>query len=90
MGVMEFPRPKRTGSRRFRIVNVVDDGVRECLAAVADTSLSGRRVVSELTVPIRRRGRPSMTRTYNLSRPHSGIAGLTPWPRVKNLLGNDS
>jgi transposase InsO family protein len=30
------------------------------------------------------------TDTYNLARPHSGIAGLTPWQRVNNLLGNDS
>ena len=30
------------------------------------------------------------TDAYNLSRPHSGIAGLTPWQRVNNLLGNDS
>ncbi|MDO8911156.1 MAG: integrase core domain-containing protein, partial [Phenylobacterium sp.] len=30
------------------------------------------------------------TRTYNLHRPHSGIAGLTPWQRVNNLLGNDT
>jgi len=27
---------------------------------------------------------------YNLSRPHAGIAGLTPWQRVNNLLGNDN
>ncbi|MDG2523742.1 IS481 family transposase [Caulobacter segnis] len=27
---------------------------------------------------------------YNLKRPHSGIAGLTPWQRVNNLLGNDT
>jgi len=27
---------------------------------------------------------------YNLNRPHAGIAGLTPWARVNNLLGNDS
>jgi len=30
------------------------------------------------------------TTAYNLTRPHSGIAGLTPWQRVNNLLGNDS
>lgn len=30
------------------------------------------------------------TDAYNLSRPHSGIAGLTPWQRVNNLLGNDT
>jgi transposase InsO family protein len=27
---------------------------------------------------------------YNLTRPHAGIGGLTPWTRVNNLLGNDS
>jgi transposase InsO family protein len=27
---------------------------------------------------------------YNLTRPHSGIGGLTPWARVNNLLGNDT
>jgi transposase InsO family protein len=30
------------------------------------------------------------TDAYNLHRPHAGIAGLTPWQRVNNLLGNDS
>jgi transposase InsO family protein len=30
------------------------------------------------------------TDAYNLSRPHSGIGGITPWQRVNNLLGNDS
>ena len=30
------------------------------------------------------------TDAYNLRRPHSAIAGLTPWQRVNNLLGNDS
>jgi hypothetical protein len=27
---------------------------------------------------------------YNLSRPRSGIGGLTPWRRVNNLLGIDT
>ena len=30
------------------------------------------------------------TDSYNLSRPHTGIKGLTPWQRVNNLLGNDN
>ena len=30
------------------MLNVVDDVTRECLAAVPDTSISGRRVVREL------------------------------------------
>jgi transposase InsO family protein len=28
--------------------------------------------------------------SYNLTRPHAGIKGLTPWQRVNNLLGNDN
>jgi transposase InsO family protein len=30
------------------------------------------------------------TDAYNLTRPHSAIAGLTPWQRLNNLLGNDT
>ena len=46
--------------RRFRILNIVDDVTRECLAAIPDTSISGRRTGRELTALVRRRGRPSM------------------------------
>ena len=45
-------------SRRFRILAVVDDFTRECLALVADTSLSGMRVGRELDADHRQRGRP--------------------------------
>ncbi len=37
-----------TDGRRFRVLTVVDDHTRECLALVVDTSLCGRRVVREL------------------------------------------
>lgn len=46
--------------RRFRVLNVVDDVTRECLAAIPDTSISGRRVARELTALIERRGKPGM------------------------------
>ena len=46
--------------RRFRILNIVDDVTRECLAAIPDTSISGRRVARELTALIERRGKPGM------------------------------
>ena len=46
--------------RRFRILAVVDDFARECLALAADTSLPGLRVVRELDVIIAWRGRPAM------------------------------
>ena len=44
--------------RRFRILAVVDDFSRECLALVADTSLSGARVARELTALLGERGKP--------------------------------
>jgi putative transposase len=46
--------------RRFRVLNVVDDVTRGCLAAIPDTSISGRRVARELTALIERRGKPGM------------------------------
>ncbi len=44
--------------RRFRILAVVDDFTRECLALVADTSLSGMRTARELDAIVARRGKP--------------------------------
>ena len=46
--------------RRFRILAVIDDFTRECLALVADTSLPGLRVVRELDAIVIRRGQPTM------------------------------
>ena len=46
--------------RRFPVLNVVDDVTRECLTAIPDTSISGRRVARELTALIERRGKPGM------------------------------
>ena len=34
--------------RRFRVLVIVDDFTRECLALIVDTSISGRRVAREL------------------------------------------
>ncbi len=57
---LDFVHDQLAGGRRFRILNVVDDVTRECLAAIADTSLSGRRVTRDLTTLIERRGRPGL------------------------------
>src|SRR5437773_10142206 len=46
--------------QRFRILAIVDDFTRECLALVADTSLPGLRVARELDAVITRRGRPAI------------------------------
>ena len=52
--------------RRFRILNVIDDFSRECLAAVADTSLSGDRVGRELDRIAEMRGYPCMVVSDNV------------------------
>jgi putative transposase len=55
---LDFVSDQFADGRRLRILAVVDDCTRECLALVADTSLSGRRVARELDALAARRGRP--------------------------------
>ena len=55
---LDFVSDALTDGRRFRILCVVDDYSRECLALVADTSLSGNRVARELDIIIARKGKP--------------------------------
>ena len=57
---LDFVHDQFACGRRFRVLNIVDDVTRECLAAVPDTSISGRRVARELTDLVRRRGKPGM------------------------------
>ena len=57
---LDFVSDAFTDGRRFRVLAVVDDYSRECLALVADTSLSGIRVVRELDALIAIRGRPEI------------------------------
>jgi putative transposase len=56
---LDFVSDAFTDCRRFRILAVVDDFTRECLALVPDTSISGRRVARELDAIIAVRGRPA-------------------------------
>jgi len=57
---VDFVHDQFACGRRFRILNIVDEVTRECLAAIPDTSISGRRVARELTALIKRRGKPGM------------------------------
>ena len=57
---LDFVHDQFACGRRFRVLNIVDDVTRECLAAIPDTSISGRRVALELTALIERRGKPGM------------------------------
>jgi putative transposase len=58
---LDFVSDSFTDGRRFRVLTVVDDHTRECIALGVDTSLSGLRVVrelNELDAVIARRGPP--------------------------------
>jgi putative transposase len=62
---LDFVSDQLTDGRRFRILTVVDDCTRECLALVADTSLSGTRVARELDRLVIDRGKPKMVVSDN-------------------------
>jgi len=55
---LNFVADQLVDGRRFRVLVIVDDFTRECLALLVDTSLSGQRVVRELDALIALRGRP--------------------------------
>jgi putative transposase len=55
---LDFLSDQLSDCRRFRILAVVDDFTRECLALVADTSLSGLRTARELKAIVAERGKP--------------------------------
>lgn len=55
---LDFVSDQLTDLRRFRILTVVDDCTRGCLALVADTSLSGTRMARELERLMIARGTP--------------------------------
>lgn len=62
---LDFVSDQLTDGRRFRILTVVDDCTRECLALVAHTSLSGTRVARELDRLVMERGKPKMVVSDN-------------------------
>lgn len=62
---LDFVSDSLSCGRRFRILNVIDDFSRECLAAIVDTSLSGERVARELDRIAEMRGYPCMVVSDN-------------------------
>jgi len=56
---LDFVHDQLVGGRRFRVLNVMDDVTRECLAAVVDTSISGKRVARELAHLVVMHGKPT-------------------------------
>ena len=55
---LDFVSDVLTDGRRFRVLVIVDDFTRECLALVVDTSISGRRVARELDAIVAARSKP--------------------------------
>ena len=55
---LDFVYDQFANGRRFRVLNIVDDVTKECLGAIPDTSISGRRVARELTAILEWRGKP--------------------------------
>ncbi len=57
---LDFVSDALSDGQRFRVLGVVDDCTREALATIVDRSLSGVRMVRELDIVIRQRGKPEM------------------------------
>jgi putative transposase len=62
---VDFMTDALSSGRRFRVLNIVDDYTRECLAIEVDTSLGGVRVVRVLEELKQRRGLPRQIRSDN-------------------------
>lgn len=62
---LDFVSDSLTDGRRFRVLCVIDDFSRECLATVVDNSISGIRVARELDAIAERRGYPCMVVSDN-------------------------
>ena len=62
---IDFMSDSLADSRRFRLLNVIDDFNRESLAVEVDTSLPCQRVIRVLNRIIAQRGKPATIRTDN-------------------------
>jgi putative transposase len=62
---LDFVSDTLVDGRRFRILCVIDDFSRECLATIADNSISGERVARELDAIAEQRGYPCLVVSDN-------------------------
>ncbi len=62
---LDFVSDTLVDCRRFRILCVIDDFSRECLATIVDNSISGERAARELDAIAERRGYPLMVVSDN-------------------------
>jgi putative transposase len=80
---LDFVSDALADGRRFRVLAIVDDFTRECLALVADTSLSGVRVARELDVVIADRGLPKTVVSDN--GPELTALAMLRWQQETNV-----
>jgi putative transposase len=80
---LDFASDVLMDGRRFRILAIVDDFTRECLALIPDTSLSGARVARELDAIMARRGRPAAVISDNGTELTS--AAILRWSQDRNV-----
>ena len=64
--VLDFVSDQLVSGRRFRILAIFDVCTRRCLAAIADFSLSGKRVARELDLLIAAHGKPKAIGSDNV------------------------
>jgi len=74
----DFVSDKLTDGRSYRILTVIDQFTRECVALEADRSLHGRHVVAALTYAIAERGKASRSITLDNGNEFTGRA-LEAW-----------
>lgn len=75
----DFVQDQLANGRRFRVLTIIDDVTKACLAAIPDTSPSGKRAVREMRALIARRGKPGMIVSDNGAEfTSSAVLGLHP------------
>ena len=80
---LDFVSDSFMDGRRFRMLCVVDDHSRECLALVADTSIGGQRLARELAQVITARGKPHTIVSDNGTEMTSNI--MLKWQEDTNI-----
>lgn len=84
---LDFVHDQFANGRRFRVLNIVDDVTKKCLAAIPDTSIPGRRVARELTALIERHGKPGMIASDNTTEFTSSRRRVRPGHRGRVRVG---
>ena len=81
---LDFVSDALSCGRRFRVLCVIDDFSRECLATIVDTSISGVRVARELDRIAESRGYPCMVVSDNGTEAWWSATTVPSWPRTQS------